>query len=109
MSRPISDILDELDTAAGAMLRVPSAFIALDVLIALRADVVAAIQRPAENIRVIDDIARFLCEILIHMASAGRREDRLRWERAARALHPEVQDDLKRAREEELRQLRDGR
>lgn len=106
MTRPISDILEELDTAAGAMLLIPSAFVPRDVLKELHADVLAAIARPAEAERVIDDFADWLCRALIHIATPPVEA---KWIRLAKALHDQVKNDLRRAREEELRQLRDGR
>lgn len=104
MTRLLSDILEELDTAATAMLRVPSAFVEIDCLIKLRADIIIAIERPAEAERVIDFIDQGLVEVLLRLAD--RPSDRARLVRVARALHLEVQQDLRRAREEELRQMR---
>jgi hypothetical protein len=101
--RPASDILEELDTVASAMLRIPSAFVARDVLIALHADVVDASERPVEGIRLIDDFALFLACALLQIASVG--PGGARWLRLAKALLPEIKEDLKRAREEELRQM----
>jgi hypothetical protein len=106
MTRPISDILEELDDCADAVAHLPARFVPRDKLQALHADVQSAIARPAEGERVIDDFADWLCRALIHIATPPTEP---KWLRLAKALHHQVKDDLRRAREEELRQMRDGR
>ena len=104
----ISDILEELESTAGDMLRIPAAFVPRFVLEALHADIIGAIERPAEGERIIDEAHEFLARCLVNACvgvGCGR------WIRGARAMLDFIQSegDLKRAREEELRQLRDGR
>lgn len=75
----------------------------------LRDETGRAIARPAENERVIDDVAGMLATALLAITKADNKADVDRWCRIALALRPHVEGDYKRALEAELEQLRSAR
>jgi hypothetical protein len=103
MTRPVSEILADLDAIAGRILAAPYvAFGYRQPLPSLREEIAFALARPA-TVRTIDDTAAMLVTCLINLAVDGDP----RWGDIARVLRPYVAQSLKASIEQELHEMTD--
>jgi hypothetical protein len=95
-----SELLHDLDRYAQIIIASPHlAFGYREPLEDLRAEVVAAVKRPADDERTIDDVAIILVDSLLRTTPSDPR-----WRRIAEACRPWVREDVRRATDLELRQ-----
>lgn len=93
--RPLSAVLSDLVRLATSILDRPhSAIVEVETVAGLRAEIEAAIARPQERERLIDERTLWLCTALRKLATEVGRETRAEWRDLAEYLLPKVRAAL---------------
>lgn len=104
LPRSVSEVLlDVLNVATLAASTPQAAFGHRAQLESLRAEVAAAVARPAEDVRVIDDMSIFVVQAALHLA--GNRWNEPRWRQLVEFLLPHIRRDWKAALMQEMRPI----